>query len=213
MSIVIARKKEVKTTNAASFAQRQFWSELLAKAQERGFQLHFNQKPTDKYFISVLFPKKPQMEFRYFARIWTSRGSPLQISYATVSFSMVGTTDRDRDVFDYLFLQSRAIEKSCKGLEWRMFRESNKTIFCMEYDLRRRDSFVMGKREWPKLQDHMIDVMWKLMRTITPYISRALWEPNPDRLPPKGKTPITTKSKRSNIIKSSNEKIIKKINI
>ena len=175
--------------------------------------MHFNQKPTDKYFISVLFPKKPQMEFRYFARIWTSRGSPLQISYATVSFSMVGTSDRDRDVFDYLFLQSRAIEKSCKGLEWRMFRESNKTIFCLEYDIRRKDSFVMGKREWPKLQDHMIDVMWKLMRTITPYISRALWEPNPARLPPKGKTPITIKSKRSNIIKSSNEKITKKINI
>jgi hypothetical protein len=196
MSNVIARKKEIKTI---STTQRQFWSELLTKATERGFQLHANEKPTDKYFVSVLFPKKPQMEFRYFAQIWTSRGSPLQISYATVSFSMVGTTDRDRDVFDYLFLQSRAIEKSCGGLEWRMFRESNKTIFCIEYDLRRKDSFVMREKEWPKLQDHMIDAMWKLMRTITPYISQALWEPNDDRLPPKGKLPIAIKSKRSNI--------------
>ena len=206
MNVVNVKKNDKKVSDATSVAQRQFWSELLAKAQERGFQLHFNQKPTDKYFISVLFPRKPQMEFRYFARIWTSRGSPLQISYATVSFSMVGTTDRDRDVFDYLFLQSRAIEKSCGGLEWRMFKESNKTIFCIEYDLRRRDSFVMREKEWPKLQDHMIDAMWKLMRTITPYISQALWEPNDDRLPPNGKLPIATKLKYSNIKKSSNKK-------
>jgi hypothetical protein len=213
MNVVNVKKNDKKVSDATSVAQRQFWSELLAKAQERGFQLHLNQRPTDKYFISVLFPRKPQMEFRYFAHIWTSRGSPLQISYATVSFSMVGTTDRDREVFDYLFLQSRAIEKSCGGLEWRMFRESNKTIFCIEYDLRRRDSFVMREKEWPKLQDRMIDAMWKLMRTITPYISQALWEPSNDHLPPKGKLPIVTKLKHSNIKKSSNKKITKKINI
>ena len=213
MNVVNVKKNDKKVSDATSVAQRQFWSELLAKAQERGFQLHLNQRPTDKYFISVLFPRKPQMEFRYFAHIWTSRGSPLQISYATVSFSMVGTTDRDREVFDYLFLQSRAIEKSCGGLEWRMFKESNKTIFCIEYDLRRRDSFVMREKEWPKLQDRMIDAMWKLMRTITPYISQALWEPSNDHLPPKGKLPIVTKLKHSNIKKSSNKKITKKINI
>lgn len=161
--------------NAEEATQVKFWGELLTKAKKRKFLLHANEKPSEKYFVQAVVSKKPEMKFKYFARVWIARGSPLQISRGTISFSIVGNGDRERKLFERLFLRNRDIRKSFgRGLEWIISDRSRKTLFTIEYVIRRHDSLVMREREWPKLQDKMIDAMRRLVITLSPYLGTKL---------------------------------------
>jgi len=138
--------------------RREFWTQLLALAKERGFGLHSTISPNREYWLGA---HRDKVNYTYL----------IQKDRAELELYIdIGTAEENKALFDFLLARRTEIEAEYGGtLEWKRqdaARASTIRAHVAQAGLQDTD-------EWAEIQDKLIDAMKRFSTVFLPLVKEG----------------------------------------
>jgi len=136
----------------------EFWSKLLARANEKGVTLHSGRSPSKDNWLSA-GSGKSGIHFNYV--IWLEGGTAVELYIDT------GDGDQNKRIFDHILANKEKIERNFGApLMWERLdnRRASRIRYVMECE------GLRDTASWASIQDRMIDAMDRFSGALRPQL-------------------------------------------